>query len=92
MHYDNSKAHKGVGFDGRGNSASVLRIHKELILLAIAYLASGTCIENLSDFTAILDKLNMPCGLDSLVIEYFVYPSAGLAALSSQRRLQRGFH
>ncbi len=60
------------------NSASVLRIHMELILLTIAYLASETHMENLFNFTVTLDKLNMPCSLDTLVIDYFVYPSAGL--------------
>lgn len=50
-------------------SASVLRIHMELILLASAYIASETHMENHFNFTVTLDKLNMPCGLESSAID-----------------------
>lgn len=55
------------------NSTSVLRIQMELILLAIAYLATETYMENLFDFTATLDKLKMPCDPENLVIDYLIF-------------------
>ena len=43
-------------------SVSVLLIHMEMILLAIAYLVSETFITNLSNFMAPLDKINHMIG------------------------------